>query len=160
MLAATMEVFLVKLKQAVSMKLLPLDIIESNTQKMKMSHFLWKGNAINQTRKALPYLYVPCSDLLHQPDLEGLCTNVLSLAIEKALKSNAGSKRQHVHDYNLVRAKKFYGYHSSEELLFAKIYLTYNEAAYEEALRLLKWLAASQAAEDKNSDDEHARQTI
>ncbi|KAM7469400.1 hypothetical protein LguiA_007583 [Lonicera macranthoides] len=77
--------------------------------------------------RALPYLYVPCSDLLLQPDQEGdVCTNVLSLAIEKALKlkGNAGSKRQHVHDCSLVRAKKFYGYHSSEEL-FAKIYLYY-----------------------------------
>ncbi|KAM7473798.1 hypothetical protein LguiB_021041 [Lonicera macranthoides] len=74
--------------------------------------------------RALPYLYVPCSDLLLQPDQGDVCTNVLSLAIEKALKlkGNAGSKRQHVHDCSLVRAKKFYGYHSSEEL-FAKIYL-------------------------------------
>ncbi|KAM7473768.1 hypothetical protein LguiB_021011 [Lonicera macranthoides] len=75
--------------------------------------------------RALPYLYVPCSDLLLQPDQEGdVCTNVLSLAIEKALKlkGNAGSKHQHVHDCSLVRAKKFYGYHSLEEL-FAKIYL-------------------------------------
>ncbi|KAM7469416.1 hypothetical protein LguiA_007599 [Lonicera macranthoides] len=38
--------------------------------------------------------------------------------------SNAGSKRHHVHDCSLVQAKKFYGYHSSEELLFAKIYLS------------------------------------
>lgn len=41
------------------------------------------------------------------------------------LKANAGSKRQHVHGCSLVRAKKFYGYHSSEEL-FVKIYLYLN----------------------------------
>ena len=38
------------------------------------------------------------------------------------LKGNAGSKRQHVHGCSLVRARKFYGYHSSEEL-FVKIHL-------------------------------------
>ena len=38
------------------------------------------------------------------------------------LKGNAGSKRQHVHGCSLVRAKKIYGYHSSEEL-FVKIFL-------------------------------------
>jgi hypothetical protein len=38
------------------------------------------------------------------------------------LKGNVGSKRQHVHGCSLVRAKKFYGYHSDEEL-FVKIYL-------------------------------------
>ncbi|PSS24580.1 DNA polymerase zeta catalytic subunit like [Actinidia chinensis var. chinensis] len=60
-----------------------------------------------------------------QADQEGdACTQLLSLSIEKALKlkGNTGSKRQHVHGCSLVRARKFYGYHSLEEL-FAKIYL-------------------------------------
>lgn len=38
------------------------------------------------------------------------------------LKGNAGSKRQHVHSCTVVRAKRFYGYYSSEDL-FVKIYL-------------------------------------
>lgn len=44
--------------------------------------------------------------------------------MEKALKlkGNAGVKRQHMHGCSLVRAKRFYGYHASEEL-FVKIYL-------------------------------------
>ncbi|XP_019168407.1 PREDICTED: DNA polymerase zeta catalytic subunit isoform X1 [Ipomoea nil] len=76
---------------------------------------------------ALPYFYVPCSDLFLQPDQEGEeCTRGISHALEKALKlkGNVASKRQHVHSCSLVRAKKFYGYHSSEEL-FVKIYLYY-----------------------------------
>ncbi|CAN0914193.1 DNA polymerase zeta catalytic subunit [Linum grandiflorum] len=76
---------------------------------------------------ALPYLYVPCSDIpldLRQGGDAYIST--VSLALEKALKlrGNAGSKRQHVHCCTLVRAKKFYGYHSSEEM-FVKIYLYY-----------------------------------
>lgn len=74
---------------------------------------------------ALPYFYVPCSELFLQSDEKGSeCTNALALALEKVLKlkGNAGSKRQHVHGCSLVRARKFYGYHSSEEL-FLKIYL-------------------------------------
>ncbi|KAK9291641.1 hypothetical protein L1049_019590 [Liquidambar formosana] len=77
--------------------------------------------------RALPYLYVPCADILLQPHQEGdAYTHVISLAIEKALKlkGNAGSKRQHVHGCSLVRARKFYGYYSSEEL-FVKINLYY-----------------------------------
>ncbi|KAA8545128.1 hypothetical protein F0562_019983 [Nyssa sinensis] len=77
--------------------------------------------------RALPYLYVPCEDLLLQSNQQGDArTHLISRAIEKALKlkGNTGSKRQHVHDCSLVRARKFYGYHSSEEL-FAKIYLYY-----------------------------------
>ncbi|XP_055816734.1 DNA polymerase zeta catalytic subunit [Solanum dulcamara] len=76
-------------------------------------------------RGALPYFYVPCSELFLQSDEKGSeCTNALALALEKVLKlkGNAGSKRQHVHGCSLVRARKFYGYHSSEEL-FLKIYL-------------------------------------
>ncbi|KAK4595876.1 hypothetical protein RGQ29_014100 [Quercus rubra] len=77
--------------------------------------------------KVLPYLYVPCADISLQPHEEGdAYTHVVSLALEKALKlkGNAGSKRQHVHGCSLVRARKFYGYHSSEEL-FVKIHLYY-----------------------------------
>nr|GMD05868.1 DNA polymerase zeta catalytic subunit isoform X1 [Ipomoea batatas] len=60
---------------------------------------------------ALPYFYVPCSDLFLQPDQEGEeCTRGISHALEKALKlkGNVASKRQHVHSCSLVRAKKFY----------------------------------------------------
>lgn len=74
--------------------------------------------------KALPYLYVPCTDIPIHPTSEGdAFTNAVSLAMEKALKlkGNAGVKRQHVHGCGLVRARRFYGYHASEEL-FVKIY--------------------------------------
>ncbi|GAB4855556.1 hypothetical protein Ancab_024175 [Ancistrocladus abbreviatus] len=77
--------------------------------------------------RALPYLYIPCSDIPLQANPEGDAhRNALLLAIEKALtlKGSAGSKRQHVHGCSIVRAKKLYGYHSSEEL-FMKIYLYY-----------------------------------
>ncbi|WCJ33138.1 DNA polymerase zeta catalytic subunit [Euphorbia peplus] len=77
--------------------------------------------------RAFPYLYVPFSDIqLHPTQEADSYTNALSLALEKALKlkGNAGSKRQHVHSCSLVRARKFYGYHSSEEL-FLKINLYY-----------------------------------
>ncbi|KZV47318.1 DNA polymerase zeta catalytic subunit-like [Dorcoceras hygrometricum] len=75
--------------------------------------------------RALPYLYIPWSDLGHIPDDEvDSCMHALSLDLDKALKlkGNAGSKRQHVHCCNLVRARKFYGYHPTEDL-FVKIYL-------------------------------------
>ncbi|KAF7124883.1 hypothetical protein RHSIM_Rhsim12G0060600 [Rhododendron simsii] len=74
--------------------------------------------------RALPYLYIPCADLV-QPDQDGAaCSNLISLSLEKALKlkGKTGLKRQHVHGCSLVRARKFYGYHASEEL-FAKIQL-------------------------------------
>ncbi|CAA7058420.1 unnamed protein product [Microthlaspi erraticum] len=75
--------------------------------------------------RALPYLYIPCSDipLDHHNGVDGNIA-ALSLELEKALKhkGNAASKRQHVHDCEIVRAKKFYGYHSTEEA-FVKIYL-------------------------------------
>uniref|UniRef100_A0A1J3GRC6 DNA polymerase n=1 Tax=Noccaea caerulescens TaxID=107243 RepID=A0A1J3GRC6_NOCCA len=75
--------------------------------------------------RALPYLYIPCSDipLDHRNGVDGN-TAAVSLELEKALKhkGNAASKRQHVHDCEIVRAKKFYGYHSTEEA-FVKIYL-------------------------------------
>ncbi|XVE63010.1 hypothetical protein DITRI_Ditri06bG0165400 [Diplodiscus trichospermus] len=80
--------------------------------------------------RALPYLYVLFTDILpqgsHTRQGDDACTHALALALEKALKlkGSAGSKRQHVYGCSLVRAKKFYGYHSSEEL-FVKIYLYY-----------------------------------
>lgn len=75
--------------------------------------------------RALPYLYVPCSDSSLQSPQDGHAyIQLVSRAMEKALKHRtfAGLKRQHVHGCSLVRAKKFYGFHSSEEL-FLKIYL-------------------------------------
>ncbi|XP_048136376.1 DNA polymerase zeta catalytic subunit isoform X2 [Rhodamnia argentea] len=75
--------------------------------------------------KALPYLYVPYADIPIHPTSEGdAFTNAVALAMEKALKlkGNAGMRRQHVHGCSLVRARRFYGYHASEEL-FVKIYL-------------------------------------
>ncbi|KAF8098172.1 hypothetical protein N665_0272s0038 [Sinapis alba] len=75
--------------------------------------------------RALPYLYIPCSDipLDQHSGVDGIIPAV-SLDLEKALKlkGSAASKRQHVHDCEIVRAKKFYGYHSTEEP-FVKIYL-------------------------------------
>lgn len=59
--------------------------------------------------RALPYLYVPCTDLMPQsPQEADTYTHAVSLGVEKALKlkGNAGSKRQHVHGCSLVRAKK------------------------------------------------------
>ncbi|CAA0816819.1 DNA polymerase zeta catalytic subunit [Striga hermonthica] len=88
--------------------------------------------------RVLPYLYVPCSDLGSiQNDEVDSCKGSISLALEKALKlkGNAGSKRQHVHGCDIVQAKKFYGYHSSEEL-FLKIYL-YNPHDVSRAADLL-----------------------
>ncbi|KAL5566065.1 hypothetical protein UlMin_029229 [Ulmus minor] len=75
--------------------------------------------------RVLPYLYVPCADIPIQAHQEGdAYSHAVSRAMEKALKlkSKAGLKRQYVHGCSLVRARKFYGYHSSEEL-FVKIYL-------------------------------------
>ncbi|GAB2277490.1 hypothetical protein Dimus_012197 [Dionaea muscipula] len=75
--------------------------------------------------RALPYLYIPYSDIPHQSNINGDASkNALLLALEKALKlkGNAGAKRQHVHGCSIVRARKLYGYHSSEEL-FMKLYL-------------------------------------
>ncbi|KAL4573421.1 hypothetical protein LXL04_020226 [Taraxacum kok-saghyz] len=77
-----------------------------------------------EIEQALPYLYVPCSDIVHQPDQQGdECARVISLVLERALKlkSNAGSKRQHVHDCSLVRARRLYDYDASEQLkMFSK----------------------------------------
>lgn len=59
--------------------------------------------------RALPYLYISCSDIPVQSGLEGdAYENTICLAVEKALKlkGSAGSKRQHVQGCNVVRAKK------------------------------------------------------
>jgi len=50
------------------------------------------------------------------------CVLSLFVCIIVLLQARGPSKRKHVHGCNLVRAKKLYGYHSSEEL-FMKIYL-------------------------------------
>ncbi|KAK4772724.1 hypothetical protein SAY86_014499 [Trapa natans] len=88
--------------------------------------------------QALPYLYVPCADIPLPLTMEGNSyINTVCLAIEKALKlsGNAAAKRQHVHCSSIVRAKRFYGYHSSEEL-FVKIYF-YNPHDIGRAAQLL-----------------------
>ncbi|PKI51530.1 hypothetical protein CRG98_028090 [Punica granatum] len=88
--------------------------------------------------QALPYLYVPCADIPLPLTMEGdSYTHGVSLAIEKALKlrGNAAAKRQHVHGCSLVRGRRFYGYHASEEL-FVKIYL-YNPHDIARAAKLL-----------------------
>ncbi|XP_020108239.1 DNA polymerase zeta catalytic subunit isoform X3 [Ananas comosus] len=75
--------------------------------------------------RALPYLYIPCpNELLQNPGEGNLGINALLIAAEKALKDRSASKKHHVHGCTLVRAKKLYGYHSTEEL-FVKIYLYY-----------------------------------
>ncbi|XP_058083823.1 DNA polymerase zeta catalytic subunit isoform X2 [Magnolia sinica] len=88
--------------------------------------------------RALPYLYVPCSDVLQTPQEGYAYTQLVSHAMEKALKlkSSAGSKRQHVHGCSLVRARRFYGYYSTEEL-FVKIYLYYPHEVARAATLLL-----------------------
>ncbi|KAD5317907.1 hypothetical protein E3N88_17853 [Mikania micrantha] len=88
--------------------------------------------------RALPYLYVPCSDIVHQPDQEGdACMRVVSHALEKALKlkGSAGSKRQHVHGCSLVNARRLYGYDASEQL-YVKLYL-YHPQDVSRAAKLL-----------------------
>ncbi|KAJ0256178.1 DNA polymerase zeta catalytic subunit [Hirschfeldia incana] len=90
--------------------------------------------------RALPYLYIPCSDIpldLHN-GVDGIIPAV-SLELEKALKlkGSAASKRQHVHDCEIVRAKKFYGYHSTEEA-FVKIYLYHPQDVSRAASLLLE----------------------
>ncbi|KAI3909099.1 hypothetical protein MKW92_026579 [Papaver armeniacum] len=69
--------------------------------------------------RALPYLYISCSDIsLETPEEGDKYLRLISSAIEKALKlkGSAGNRRQHVHGCSLVRARKFYGYHPTEEL--------------------------------------------
>ncbi|EPS72654.1 hypothetical protein M569_02103, partial [Genlisea aurea] len=82
--------------------------------------------------RVLPYLYIAWSDLGHMENDEvDSRAYSLSLTLDKALKlnTNAGQQQQHVHGYELVRAKKFYGYHASEEL-FIKIYLYPEHISY------------------------------
>ncbi|KAG9443713.1 hypothetical protein H6P81_015053 [Aristolochia fimbriata] len=89
--------------------------------------------------RALPYLYVPCSDIsLRNPHEGHEYLLYISHSMEKALqhRSSMGSKRQHVHGCSLVRGKRFYGYHSSEEL-FVKIYLYYPQEVSRAATLLL-----------------------
>ncbi|ONK63447.1 uncharacterized protein A4U43_C07F15250 [Asparagus officinalis] len=77
--------------------------------------------------QVLPYLYIPCPDnALKSPEEGQKFVHTLSNALEKALKykGNSTSKRQHVHECCLVRAKKLYGYYPSDDL-FIKIYLYY-----------------------------------
>lgn len=56
--------------------------------------------------------------------------------LEKALQNRGPAKRKHVHGCSLVRAKKLYGYHSSEEI-FVKIYLYYPHEVSRAAAYLL-----------------------
>lgn len=57
--------------------------------------------------QALPYFYVPFpEDLLQSPDKGYTFIHTLFSATEKALSNRPTSKRQHVHDCTLVRAKK------------------------------------------------------
>lgn len=70
------------------------------------------------------------------------------------LKGNAGSKRQHVHGCSLVRARKFYGYHSSEEL-FLKIYLYPTLPNVRSFCRELIYLGSKQS--NVNSKNRHGQ---
>ncbi|RLM86844.1 DNA polymerase zeta catalytic subunit isoform X2 [Panicum miliaceum] len=73
--------------------------------------------------RVLPYLYVPCpEELLYNVDKGNSYITGLLSDLEKALQIRGPPKRKHVHGCSLVRAKKLYGYHASEEL-FMKIYL-------------------------------------
>ncbi|WOL11972.1 DNA polymerase zeta catalytic subunit isoform X2 [Canna indica] len=76
--------------------------------------------------RAFPFLYIPCPAELIQNSKEGdEYIKALVTAVEKALNQNVSTaKRKRVHGYNLVRAKKIYGYHSSEDF-FLKIFLYY-----------------------------------
>uniref|UniRef100_A0A0D9X2Q2 DNA polymerase n=1 Tax=Leersia perrieri TaxID=77586 RepID=A0A0D9X2Q2_9ORYZ len=67
--------------------------------------------------RVLPYLYVPCpEDLLHNIEKGNSYITGLLSDLEKALQIRGSSKKKHVHGCSLVRAKKLYGYHTSEEL--------------------------------------------
>ncbi|XP_025801172.1 DNA polymerase zeta catalytic subunit isoform X3 [Panicum hallii] len=75
--------------------------------------------------RVLPYLYIPCpEELLYNVDKGNSYITGLLSDLEKALQIRGPPKRKHVHGCSLVRAKKLYGYHASEEL-FMKIYLYY-----------------------------------
>ncbi|XP_024534003.1 DNA polymerase zeta catalytic subunit [Selaginella moellendorffii] len=89
--------------------------------------------------KALPYFYVPYDDDLPQSLEEAMAfVRRLALALERAMKmaSSIGAKRQHVHSCDLVRAKKLYGYHPSEDT-FIKITLYYPQEASQMSAFLL-----------------------
>ncbi|KAJ7547009.1 hypothetical protein O6H91_08G065000 [Diphasiastrum complanatum] len=77
--------------------------------------------------KVLPYFYVPYDEDLPQKLDDAMAyVRHLAFAIEKAMKlaTNIGAKRQHVHTCGLVRGKKFYGFHRTEQF-FIKIVLYY-----------------------------------
>ncbi|CAN6226497.1 unnamed protein product [Urochloa humidicola] len=87
--------------------------------------------------RVLPYLYVPCpEELLSNLDKGNSYITGLLSDLEKALQIRGPSKRKHVHGCSLVRAKKLYGYHASEEL-FVKIYLYYPHEVSRAATLLL-----------------------
>lgn len=87
--------------------------------------------------RVLPYLYVPCpEELLYNVDKGNSYITGLLSDLEKALQIRGPSKRKHVHGCSLVRAKKLYGYHASEEL-FVKIYLYYPHEVSRAATLLL-----------------------
>ncbi|VAH42507.1 unnamed protein product [Triticum turgidum subsp. durum] len=87
--------------------------------------------------QALPYLYVPCpEELLHNIERGNSCMTGLLSDLEKTLQNRGPAKRKHVHGCGLVRAKKLYGYHSSEEI-FVKIYLYYPHEVSRAATHLL-----------------------
>ncbi|XP_047064420.1 DNA polymerase zeta catalytic subunit-like [Lolium rigidum] len=87
--------------------------------------------------RAMPYLYVPCpEELLHNIKGGNSCMTGLLSDLEKALQNRGSAKKKHVHGCSLVRAKKLYGYHSSEEI-FVKIYLYYPHEVSRAATHLL-----------------------
>ncbi|KAJ1292324.1 hypothetical protein BS78_02G383800 [Paspalum vaginatum] len=87
--------------------------------------------------RVLPYLYIPCpEELLYNLEKGNSYITGLLSDLEKALQIRGPSKRKHVHGCSLVRAKKLYGYHSSEEL-FMKIYLYYPHEVSRAATLLL-----------------------
>ncbi|XP_040381696.1 DNA polymerase zeta catalytic subunit isoform X2 [Oryza brachyantha] len=87
--------------------------------------------------RVLPFLYVPCTeDFLHDIEKGNSYISGLLSDLEKALQFRGSSKKKHVHGCTLVRAKKLYGYHTSEEL-FVKIYLYYPREISRAAAHLL-----------------------
>ncbi|CAL5084607.1 unnamed protein product [Urochloa decumbens] len=95
--------------------------------------------------RVLPYLYVPCpEELLSNIDKGNSYITGLLSDLEKALQIRGPSKRKHVHGCSLVRAKKLYGYHASEEL-FVKIYLYYPHEVSRAATLLLSGAVSNRA---------------
>ncbi|CAL5085351.1 unnamed protein product [Urochloa decumbens] len=95
--------------------------------------------------RVLPYLYVPCpEELLSNLDKGNSYITGLLSDLEKALQIRGPSKRKHVHGCSLVRAKKLYGYHASEEL-FVKIYLYYPHEVSRAATLLLSGAVSNRA---------------